>query len=360
VCVYCRPAPAKKPSIASRPCPLTPRPLRRRCSVLRPIVSSCSLLSSSMSSSVYSRPERCRSKDATCTHPQAHAPRPAGPPSLVPWTDTHRSSRPRARTSSAGHPSPLITASSPTGLTPVRRLSGLSSASQPTPIDDRWPPQPAHHSVLTHRRSTIDAPTPPSTRKKASHSVPILPPSIHALRPSASAPSSGRPGWEGGSTQRCSTRKKAESIACAPQFMADAEPPRGDTLSSHLATPDSTTWSNHLEAPTCRSGRIPRLRKPAIHFAISLIDAHIESTTAAPRSTDYSCYRFALTAIIGSSLVAATNPQNTYEVARAPKVATKNCCTSVINPFGPMLHWLPRLNLASRSRPHSISIHRWP
>jgi hypothetical protein len=345
-----------------------------------------------MSSSVYPRPERCRSKDATCTHPQAHAPRPAGPPSLVPWTDTHRSSRPRARTSSAGHPSPLITASSPTGLTPVRRLSGLSSASQPTPIDDRWPPQPAHHSVLTHRTltgpstrhyrpglSSASQPTPiddrwppqpahhsvlthrthtgpptlralvsitanthrrslatparssqrpyppsihhrrpnPTIDTQKSHSVPILPPSIHALRPSASAPSSGRPGWEGGSTQRCSTRKKAESIACAPQFMADAEPPRGDTLSSHLATPDSTTWSNHLEAPTCRSGRIPRLRKPAIHFAISLIDAHIESTTAAPRSTDYSCYRFALTAIIGSSLVAATNPQNTYEVACA-------------------------------------------
>jgi hypothetical protein len=173
------PRPAKKPSIASRPCPLTPRPLRRRCSVLRPIVSSCSLLSSSMSSSVYSRPERCRSKDATCTHPQAHAPRPAGPPSLVPWTDTHRSSRPRARTSSAGHPSPLITASSPTGLTPVRRLSGLSSASQPTPIDDRWPPQPAHHSVLTHRRSTIDAPTPPSTRKKAIPCQSFLLPSTH-------------------------------------------------------------------------------------------------------------------------------------------------------------------------------------
>jgi hypothetical protein len=177
----------------------------------------------------------------------------------------------------AGHPSPLITASSPTGLSPVRRLAITGPGSRQH--HSQHPSTIAGHPspLITASLPTVDPPSTPQPHHRHAKK-PILPPSIHALRPSASAPSSGRPGWEGGSTQRCSTRKKAESIACAPQFMADAEPPRGDTLSSHLATPDSTTWSNHLEAPTCRSGRIPRLRKPAIHFAISLIDAHIESS----------------------------------------------------------------------------------
>jgi hypothetical protein len=187
------PRPAKKPSIASRPCPLTPRPLRRRCSVLRPIVSSCSLLSSSMSSSVYSRPERCRSKDATCTHPQAHAPRPAGPPSLVPWTDTHRSSRPRARTSSAGHPSPLITASSPTGLSPVRRLAITGPGSRQH--HSQHPSTIAGHPspLITASLPTVDPPSTPQPHHR------------HAKKPFRANPSSFHPRTEAigvGSLQR--------------------------------------------------------------------------------------------------------------------------------------------------------------
>src|SRR6185312_1655740 len=100
--------------------------------------------------------------------------------------------RPRARTSSAGHPSPLITASSPTGLTPVRRLSGLTSASQPTPIDDRWPPQPAHHSVLTHWTPTSPSAPPsqasvpassPSESIRHRPPSPLIPLHIHPSNP---------------------------------------------------------------------------------------------------------------------------------------------------------------------------------